>query len=215
MAPESVTQDRIYNAMKADYLSGVYRPESRIDLQAVADRHRASTTPVREAIHRLIGERLFEPHPEGGFRLATADTLHLAHLYTWYCQQALGALHLLRNPSLARAMEPFRHVNVPDEPLRQVERVDSIFQEIANATGNVEMIDQIAAANERLRYARLAEIGLFPNSVRELRNLTRNGNLSGIANVRRRITAYHDRRILHATEIASAMRDVRIGPVHS
>lgn len=207
MAPESVTQDRIFNAVKADYLSGRIRPGPRIDLQVIADRHRASTTPVREAIHRLIGERLIEPHPDGGFRLVTADTLRLTHLYTWYCQQMLAALHLLRDTSLARALEPFRRSATSTEPLLQAERADRIFQEIANATGNNEMIDQIAAANERLRYPRLVEAGLFPNIGRELENLTRNGALSGIANVRRRITAYHDRRILHATEIARAVRD--------
>lgn len=203
MAPESVTQDRIYHAVKADYLLGQFQPGARIDLQSIADRHRASTTPVREAVHRLIGERLFEPHPDGGFRLITADSIHLAHLYAWYGQQLLAALHLLRNAALLRAFEPFRATEVADPPIRQVERVDMIFQAIANQTGNIELIDQIASANERLRYPRLAEIGLFSNAARELANLTRNGNFAGVSNVRRRITAYHDRRVLHATEIAN------------
>jgi len=206
MAAESVTQDRIYIAIKAEYLSGLIRPGARIELQPIADRHRASTTPVREAMHRMIGERLIEPHPDGGFRLVTPDALPLAHLYTWYCQQVLAALHLLRNASLARALERFRGTVIPSEPLPQAERCDRVFQEIANATGNAEIIEQMAAANERLRYPRLAEARLFPNLSKELENLTRNGNLSGIANVRRRVTAFHDRRILHATEIASTLR---------
>jgi hypothetical protein len=102
-------------------------------------------------------------------------------------------------------LERFRDTGIPAEPLPQAERSDRIFQEIAKATGNGEIIEQVAAANDRLRYPRLAEAVLFPNIARELENLTRNGNLSGVANVRRRVTAYHDRRILHATEIASAM----------
>jgi len=205
MAPESVTQDRIYNAIKADYLDGLFRPGIRIDLQSIADRHRASTTPVREAVHRMIGERLVEPHPDGGFRIVTIDTVRLAHLYAWQCQQTLAALHQLHGQALARALAPFRQTIVSPEPIRQVERIDLIFQRIANETGNLELIDQVVLANERLRYPRLAETGLFPNIVRELETLTRNGNTAGISNVRRRISAYHDRRILHATEIAGAV----------
>lgn len=208
MAAEAVTLDRIYAAIKGDYLSGLYPPDDRIDLQSIADRHRASTTPVREAIHRLIGERLFETHPDGGFKIVTVETLGLAHLYTWYGQQILIALHILRNASLSRALEPFRRIDISTGTLGRVDRVDRIFQEIADATGNLELIAQIAQSNERLRYPRLAEITLFPNFNRELRNLTRNGNLSGVSNVKRRIAAYHDRRILHATEIAAAVRTI-------
>lgn len=212
MAPEPVTQDRIYGAIKTDYLSGLYPSGHRIDLQSIADRHRASTTPVREAVHRLIGERLFETHPDGGFRIVAADAIELAHLYFWYSQQLRTALHHLRNASLSRALEPFRRIDVPVEPLRCVDRVDQIFQQIANATGNRELMAQIAAANERLRYPRLAETYLFGNFGRELTNLTRNGNLSDVANVRRRVAAYHDRRILHATEIAAAVHALE-GPI--
>lgn len=206
MAPESITQDRIYSAMKADYLSCRFPAGERIDLQAVADRHRASTTPVREAVHRLMGERLLETHPDGGFRVVTADAMHLSHFYSWNAQQLLIALHLLRNATLARALEPFRRIDIPSEPIRRIDRVDAIFQEIANATGNFELMAQVAMANERLRYPRLAELSLFSNAPRELTNLTRNGNLTDISNVRRRIAAYHDRRILHATELAASVR---------
>jgi len=210
MAPESITQDRIYNAIKADYQEGLYRPGSRIDLQAIADRHRASTTPVREAIHRLIGERLVEPHGEGGFQLAVPDAERLIHLYAWYCQQVLGALHLLHEGALTRALEPFR-VSAPAKGIhQQTERVARVFEAIANATKNLEIAHQIAAGNERLHYVRRAEGLLFPNIGRELLGLTRNGKLSGIPNLRRRITAYHDRRILHAGAIADALR--RVGP---
>lgn len=206
MAPESITQDRIYHAIKAEYLEGRFQPGTRIELQLIADRHRASTTPVREAIHRLVGERLIESRSDGGFQIAVPDALRLSHLYAWFGHQILGALHSLHNASLARATETFRRNAVSSDMLRQTERVDAVFQEIASATGNLELVGQIAAANERLRYPRLAEASLFPNIAQELQNLTRNGHQAGVSNVRRRVTAYHDRRIRRATEIAFAVR---------
>lgn len=208
MAPESVTQDRIYSAIKTDYLRGVFRPRTRIDLQAIADRHRSSTTPVREAVHRLVGERIFAPHADGGFMLAMADGARLAHFYSWYCEQLLGALHHLRDSALSRAFASFRYSTVPGEPIGQAERTDLIFQAVADETGNLELIEQIARANERLRYPRLAESLALPNVYKDIENLTRNGTLLGVPNVRRRVVAYHERRILHAGEIASTALSV-------
>ena len=212
MAPESITQERIYNAIKGDYLDGLYRPGARIDLHSIADRHRASTTPVREAIHRLIGEQLFEPHIDGGFQIALPDPLRLGHLYTWYCQQLLGALHMLHETALARALEPFREGDIVEGNLRQAQRTAMIFQAIASATNNLEIAQHISRANERLHYPRLAENNLITRVGQDLRNLTRNGHTSGISNIRRRIMAYHDRRIQQAADIIAGMQHLASPP---
>ena len=34
-------QERIYNALKADYLAGIFTPGRRLDIQEIADRHSA------------------------------------------------------------------------------------------------------------------------------------------------------------------------------
>lgn len=202
MAPDPVTLERIYRALKEEYLSGAYRAGARIDLQPLADRHRASTTPVREAIYRLIGERLFEQHPDGGFRIALPDPTMLLHLYDWNLQHLLAALHVTREAALRQALEPLQHLVPGRDRVAQVHGVATVFRRVAEATGNREFADHVESANERLFYPRLGEAMVFADLTRELCNLC-NAGVPGVQkNMRRRIIAYHRRRIERVSQIA-------------
>lgn len=202
MAPDPITLERIYGALKDEYLSGAYYQGARLDLQATADRYRASVTPVREAIYRLIGERLFEAHPEGGFRIVLPDPTRLLHLYAWNQQHLLAALHVTGEAPLARVIEPLRRMIPGADPLGHVRSIAAVFRALGEATGNFEFAAQVEAANERLFYPRLAEATIFTDLARELRGLTNSGSLDVQKNLRRRIIAYHRRRIEHISQIA-------------
>lgn len=202
MAPDPVTLERIYRALKEDYLSGAFRMGSRIDLQPVADRHRASVTPVREAIYRLVGERLFEPHPDGGFRIALPDPVRLLHLYAWNLQHLLAALHVTAEDTLLQSLAAVRDRLAAGDLIAQVHALAALFRAIGAATGNVEFAAQVDAANERLFYARLGEAMIFVDLPRELRTMVTFGD-NGVQKImRRRIIAYHRRRIQHVEQIA-------------
>jgi DNA-binding GntR family transcriptional regulator len=172
----------------------------RIDLQSIADRNRASTTPVREAIHRLIGERLVEPHPDGGFQIALPEVSQLLHLYVWNVQHLLAALHILSRQAIEAAIQHGRH-SVGSAPREQALAISAIFSTIGRATGNSEFIWQMEAVNERLHYPRIAEVILFGDTRRELRTMTAAGDMRVQSNVRRRILTYHRRRIEHVSQI--------------
>ncbi|MDB5580798.1 MAG: hypothetical protein JWR80_5974 [Bradyrhizobium sp.] len=202
MAPDPVTLERIYRALKDEYLSGAYQVRARIDLQPLADRHRASVTPVREAIYRLIGERLFEAHPEGGFQIALPDPARLTHLYAWNLQHLLAALHVTGEAVLRQALETLRHFVPGTDRVGQIHAIGTVFRVIGEATGNLEFADQVEAANERLFYPRLAEAMVFKDLAREFAALSDAGELSVQKNLRRRIIAYHRRRIEHVAQIA-------------
>ncbi len=202
MAPDPVTLERIYRALKDEYLSGAYQARTRIDLQPLADRHRASVTPVREAIYRLIGERLFEAHPEGGFRIALPDPARLTHLYAWNLQHLLAALHVTGDAALRQALETLRHLVPGTDRLALVHAVGTVFRVIGEATGNPEFAGQVEAANERLFYPRLAEAMIFRDLAREFGALSDAGATNVQKILRRRIIAYHRRRIEHAAQIA-------------
>ncbi len=61
--------DRAYAALQRALLAGRYRPGDRIVLRQVADGLGISLTPVRDAVNRLIAERVLErggPGPGGG-----------------------------------------------------------------------------------------------------------------------------------------------------
>lgn len=52
--------DRAYAALRSALLAGRYRPGDRIVLRQVADELGISLTPVRDAVNRLIAERVLE-----------------------------------------------------------------------------------------------------------------------------------------------------------
>lgn len=52
--------DRVYAALESALLSGRYAPGARILLRDVADELGVSLTPVRDAVNRLVAERVLE-----------------------------------------------------------------------------------------------------------------------------------------------------------
>ncbi|MBD3744861.1 MAG: GntR family transcriptional regulator [Sphingopyxis terrae] len=209
MAPETATQDRIYRAIRADIFESRFQPGARVDIQTIADRCGASVTPVREALYRLVGEDLIESHPDGGFRLTLLDSHGLANLYSWTAQQLLSALHVTSGPAIREAMKSIRERQADHAALGIAIVAGETFGAIARATGNDEYVTAIQRTNHRLHYYRLAESKLFGDAARELRTFTRNGNIDVRTNVRRRIIAYHRRRVEHANQLCVLVsRDV-------
>ncbi|MCP3731322.1 GntR family transcriptional regulator [Sphingomonas sp. MG17] len=206
MPPDASTQERVYRALKAEYLDGIFHAGMRLDLHAVADRHRASTTPVREAIQRMVGEQLFESHPDGGIRVVCPDIDGLASLYVWNAQHLLGTLRLADAGHLRASMRLFRERAPGVAPGDHAAFTAILFRSIGEATGNSEFADQIQRMNERLHYSRLAEAALFDDPHRELRTFLRNGSIDVRTNIRRRIIAYHRRRIDHVVTIARMLK---------
>jgi DNA-binding GntR family transcriptional regulator len=201
MPPDPITQERVYRALREEYLDGRFQPGHRLDLHALADRHRASTTPVREAMQRMIGEQLFESNPEGGVRLAFPDANSLIQLYGWNAQHMLSALRIASASRLRAAMRQMRERSPARDAADHAWFTAILFQSIGDATGNAEFAVQIERANARLHYVRLGEARLFDDLARELRTFLRNGDIDVRMNLRRRIIAYHRRRIEHAASI--------------
>lgn len=52
--------DRAYVALKSDLLAGRFAPGDRVVLRQIADRLGISLTPVRDAVNRLIAEKILE-----------------------------------------------------------------------------------------------------------------------------------------------------------
>ena len=58
--------ERVYLALKAQVTSGAFAPGDRLEPAALGEALNASITPVRDALHRLVGERIVEaPRNEG------------------------------------------------------------------------------------------------------------------------------------------------------
>jgi DNA-binding GntR family transcriptional regulator len=207
MAPESVTQDRIYQSIKDEILAGHIDLHRRIDIQGIADQCSASPTPVREALCRLVGENLVESHPDGGFRIALPDFHGLTSLYIWAGQQLLSALHLSSIAAVRQAMATVREYRPGLDPAELAAAVSTTFEAIASASGNVEFVAAIRRANERLQPFRLIEPRLFGDLERERRTFFRNGTIDVKTNLRRRVIAYHRRRVEHAPQLYALVQE--------
>lgn len=203
MAPETVTHDRIYRAVKAEIVESRVPPGARVDIQGIADRCGASVTPVREVLYRLVGEELVEAHPDGGFRLTLLDFERLANLYSWTAQQLLSALHITSGSSIREAMIRIKELARSDTAIDVPGVTSEIFEAIAQATGNDEYVAAMQRSNLRLHYARLAEAKLFADLEREFLTFVRNGTIDVKTNVRRRVIAYHRRRVEHAAQLSA------------
>src|SRR3546814_14580168 len=75
------TMERVYLDLKARIVGGAYPPGTRLDPFHLAKRLAASPTPVREALHRLSGERIVDRWHQDGFRQPIFPESVLCSLY--------------------------------------------------------------------------------------------------------------------------------------
>lgn len=200
-AADAVTQDRVYRALKNEYLAGEFSVGAKLELAATADRLRSSKTPVREAIHRLVGERIMEADPGGGFRIWRPLPGHLIQLYQWNAHLLLGLVSLMTPSELADRVGHFDGLGPPASKIEVVIRQGSIFASLADASGNSEAVAAIVHINERLLSTRIAEIPDLKEGVRELRTLTNVAVADVQKSMRRRLESYHERRIQRQRDI--------------
>src|SRR3954447_15976959 len=86
------TFDRVYAAIKQRLREGVYRPGTRLEPALLSEELNASVTPVRDALHRLTGERMVEAPRHEGFRVPMMTETMLRHLYGWHLDLLLLAV---------------------------------------------------------------------------------------------------------------------------
>src|SRR5690349_3688178 len=95
------TFERVYAAIKQRLREGVYRPGERLEPALLAEELNASVTPVRDALHRLTGERLVETPRHEGFRVPMMTEPLLRFLYGWHLALLLLAVMKHRATQLA------------------------------------------------------------------------------------------------------------------
>lgn len=187
------TFERVYAAIKEQLRRGFYRPGDRLEPALLSDEHNASVTPVRDALHRLTGERLVEAPRHEGFRVPVVTEAMLRHLYTWHRDLLFLAI-LNRRPALC---PEGRDIDSQDPEERQ----KAIFLALIRMTGNPEHLLTFETLVERLEpVQRLAPLVLDAVE-QETDDILEALKAKDVKRLRRALVRYHRRRIQIAPEL--------------
>ncbi|WP_197418031.1 GntR family transcriptional regulator [Blastomonas sp. CCH13-E1] len=191
----------MYEGLKEDYLAGHFVPGKKIDIQDLATRYRSSKTPVREAAFILVGEGLLAHHTDGGFLVPVREPAELIELLAFHMQMMAATLSNLRESAIRGVLLQVPALGPRRSPVDVASLATDIFASLAEATGNHHASLLIRRLNERLHYARIAEAPDSAMAEKELATIV-DVNVTNLSKAtRRRIEAYHVRKIAHQQKI--------------
>lgn len=182
------TFERVYAAIKQRLRVGLYRPGDKLEPAALSDELNASVTPVRDALHRLTGERLVEAPRQEGFRVPMITETMLRHLYAWH--RDLLTLALVHRWTETSPSHDGQAAGLESESDRQ--RV--LFLALARTSGNPEHLHAFEALADRLEPFRRLEGELLDALEEETRRINAALRSADKSELRRALVRYHRRR---------------------
>lgn len=200
MSP-GATMERVYREIKMRAMHGEFAPGERLDPSVLARDLGASATPVRDALHRLSGERIIDSWHQEGFRQPILAEADLHDLHEW----AAALLTLALAPEL------------PDPALPEVERsevrdsdyandVARLFRAIAWLRDNREIRFAVTNLIERSQVFRAAELRVDPGCRAAVAAMDEDFCFRRWSALRAKITRFHHRRRELAGRVVAAMR---------
>lgn len=182
------TFDRVYAAIKQQLRCGLFRPGDRLEPALLSYELNASVTPVRDALHRLTGERIVEAPRHEGFRVPMITEAALRHLYAWH--RNLLLLALVNN----RAMpSPGELIGGESSGAPDIRR--RIFVTLAQRAGNPEHLAALESVTERLQPIERLEPVVLQGTEEEKTEFEVALESGNVKALRRAIIRYHRRRI--------------------
>ncbi len=153
--------DDIYDQVKAMAVSFRLRPGDRLNEVALSRDLGVSRTPLREALNRLVAERMFDFRPGQGFFCRALDAQSIYDLFELRqiietaavraaCEKASDTdLQDLRDELYATGID-ITGLTVEEA----VNRDEAFHLGIARHSGNMELLQTLTRINERIRYIR-------------------------------------------------------------
>lgn len=197
------TAEGPYKRLKDLILRNHYQPGMHLKVADLADELGVSTTPVREALNRLVVERLIDGAPGLGFFARQPSELEIRNLYDmnqWYlglglaeAEKSTAVSDSTRIGALASSLDGL----TPGDPQSE--------EAVANATGefallvaeqarNSEIFRAVSNINDRLYYVRVCECRLLPDTVSALQTMFRQFQARQLDDLRQSLKAYHEAR---------------------
>jgi DNA-binding GntR family transcriptional regulator len=184
------TFERVYAAIRQRLRQGAYRPGARLEPAMLSDELNASVTPVRDALHRLTGERLVEAPRHEGFRAPMMTETLLRHLYAWHLDLLL--LALMKHRTTAVAEQTLSNNGRSQSPAH--ERANAMFLALARSAGNPEHAAAVETVTERLEPVQRLEAIFLDETEAETAEIIRSLRSNDRTALRRALVRYHRRR---------------------
>lgn len=189
----------LYDEMRRSLRAGKYLPGQRIDPVALADLHNTSQTPVRDALHMLIGAHLIEDQGRAGVFVLLPSPKELRDTYEWMRHVLLEACG-----TAALSADP-RH---PLEPAQgTADATWRLFHELTRNNKHPVRQEVAMQANDHLAPVRHAKEGLIPEAWKELANIHQLWTRGDWPALSGALNDYHDRRIDMASTIVDHLHD--------
>jgi len=195
------TFDRVYATLKQRLRSGVYAPGERLEPAALSEELNASVTPVRDALHRLTGERLVEAPRHEGFRVPMLTETTLRHLYAWHQDLLLLAILNRKYPGAGLEVPP----EASDRGVALHERCNAAFLALARSTGNPEHLVALATLTERIEPVQRIEDALLDAAEEESAGIVFAIESRDRRTLRKALIHYHRRRARIVPELVSRL----------
>jgi DNA-binding FadR family transcriptional regulator len=194
------TFERVYSAIRDRLREGRYRPGERIEPALLSDELNASVTPVRDALHRLTGERLVEAPPHEGFRAPMMTETLLRYLYSWHLDLLLLVLMKQRASALSADVAPDGRPNLSGYRVQ-----NAVFAELARATGNPEHVAALKSIAERLEPVQRLEQLFLDGTETETGEILRSLHGHDRKALRSGLIRYHRRRLQIVPKLLEAL----------
>lgn len=176
------TFERVYAAIKEQLRLGRLRPGDRLEPAILSDQLNASVTPVRDALHRLTGERLVEAPRHEGFRVPLLTESALRQLYAWHLDLVLLA-------SAKRRLGTIIEIS----PKQPDDRLEAMLARLAEWAGP-ELATVLANLGERLEPYRRFEIEFLDGVEVETEDIIHALGADDRRRLRNALLRYHRRR---------------------
>lgn len=160
----------------------------------------ASVTPVRDALHRLTGERLVDAPRHEGFRVPMMTETMLRQLYAWHLDLLL--LALMKRAELPAGVDAESGAS---GPLLH----SALFAALARATGNPEHVVALEALSEKLEPVQRLEAELLDEIEAETADIMRAIDAQDRQALRRSLIRYHRRRQRAVPELLALLHEPR------
>lgn len=161
MSP-AAAMERSYGRIKEMLRNGVFTSGTRLDANRLSLEIGVSMTPVRDVLHRLVGEQLVEATTGDGFRVPRFSETQLRDLYEWN-----SALMIMA--SRTAGIQPI--TAACDTPGTVTARFSAMILSIAGLVPNKEIGAALKRSDDRLHPFRIAEEQVFNNLVEEFYEL--------------------------------------------